>query len=270
MQVSKTEEEFLVEAEKVESTLPCFDALALRKMGLSDDEVRLLQVFFFKGRSVQFIAARYTKTECLRALISSLRYLPRTDRNGVITLESYQAGDNIYGFSGGGMKAQDWHDAFRYEFGYGSMYSHKERVKPALLAALRKVYDWIVAYQKAHNIFQELPGWLQAGMEGDFESASFVENDQYEDSGAAQAAKRPEVHVERVKGGERNMENYLRIRVEGKEGYLKAFLNANKEKGSEPDYKGEGVAVWVNQMEAEQQPASQEPAVKPRVPAMRV
>ena len=55
------------------------------------------------------------------------------------------------------------------------------------------------------------------------------------------------------------MENYLRIRVEGKEGYLKAFLNANKEKGSEPDYKGEGVAVWVNQMEAEQQPASQEP-----------
>ena len=48
------------------------------------------------------------------------------------------------------------------------------------------------------------------------------------------------------------MENYLRIRVEGREGYLKAFLNQDKEKDSEPDYKGKDISVWVNQGKSEE------------------
>lgn len=43
------------------------------------------------------------------------------------------------------------------------------------------------------------------------------------------------------------MENYLQIKVEGQEGYLKAFVNKFKDKTSAPDYKGKGVVVWVNQ-----------------------
>ena len=48
------------------------------------------------------------------------------------------------------------------------------------------------------------------------------------------------------------MENYLRIRIEGREGYLKAFFNHEKDKESDPDYKGKDVAVWVNQGKPEE------------------
>jgi hypothetical protein len=66
-------------------------------------------------------------------------------------------------------------------------------------------------------------------------------------------------------GGETNMtQKYLRIRVEGKEGYLKAFHNDMKDKDSDPDYKGTGVAVWVNEAKDAEQ------IEKPRAQAARL
>ena len=61
-------------------------------------------------------------------------------------------------------------------------------------------------------------------------------------------------------------DKYLRIRVEGKEGYLKAFLNKEKADEMEPDYKGDGVAVWIN----EAKPAAEHPAQKPLIPPTRL
>ena len=63
------------------------------------------------------------------------------------------------------------------------------------------------------------------------------------------------------------MENYLQIKVEGQEGYLKAFLNKFKSKSSDPDYKGKGVVVWVNQGKSEEE--AREPE-KPKVQATRL
>jgi len=41
---------------------------------------------------------------------------------------------------------------------------------------------------------------------------------------------------------------YLRIKLDDKNGYLKAFENRNKNgKNSAPDFKGEGIAVWMNE-----------------------
>lgn len=62
------------------------------------------------------------------------------------------------------------------------------------------------------------------------------------------------------------VEKYLRVRVEGKEGYLKAFLNDQKDKDSDPDYKGKGIAVWIN----EGRPEQDEPEQKPKVQASRL
>ena len=57
--------------------------------------------------------------------------------------------------------------------------------------------------------------------------------------------------------GEVEQGKFLRIRVEGKEGYLKAYLNKYKSKDSDADFKGEGVLVWVNQARPESEDAGQ-------------
>ena len=42
--------------------------------------------------------------------------------------------------------------------------------------------------------------------------------------------------------------NYLRVRIDGQEGYLKAFENQNKNGNrNAPDFKGQGIAIWENQ-----------------------
>lgn len=43
---------------------------------------------------------------------------------------------------------------------------------------------------------------------------------------------------------------YLRISIEGQNGYLKAFLNYKKQLPNEPDFTGKGVAIWINQSAA--------------------
>jgi len=62
-------------------------------------------------------------------------------------------------------------------------------------------------------------------------------------------------------------EKYLRIKVEGQEGYLKAFLNDLKDKDSDPDYKGKGVAVWLNEAKSD---GNGKPVEKPKVQASRL
>ena len=62
-------------------------------------------------------------------------------------------------------------------------------------------------------------------------------------------------------------EKYLRIRVEGTEGYFKAFVNDLKDKDSDPDYKGKGVAVWLNEAKSD---GNSKPAEKPKVQATRL
>ena len=76
-----------------------------------------------------------------------------------------------------------------------------------------------------------------------------------------------------MKGGFRRMEQlekYLRIKVEGKEGYLKAFLNSYKETENDQDYKGEGVAIWINDKKPkEEREQPRQEAYKPKVVAAR-
>ena len=43
------------------------------------------------------------------------------------------------------------------------------------------------------------------------------------------------------------MGKWLQLKIDGNDGYIKAFENTEKEKRTDPDYKGEGVAVWENQ-----------------------
>lgn len=57
---------------------------------------------------------------------------------------------------------------------------------------------------------------------------------------------------------------YLRIRVEGLESYLKAFPNDKKEKESDPDYKGNGVMVWLNEMKPQQEMVEPAPVMATR------
>ncbi|OGV70648.1 MAG: hypothetical protein A2283_11530 [Lentisphaerae bacterium RIFOXYA12_FULL_48_11] len=161
--ISKQEEEFLVEIEKHENKQPCFDALLLRQMGLSPEEAQLMQVFFMKARAIEFNAGRHTGSECMRALISCLKYLPKRDKTGKTTPDSCKASDN-----------------FRYEYGQAVIYSHKENTSPVLLHVLRKVFDWIEKFQKANCIYQELPQWLQDGTAGNFSSDSWRGSDLYE------------------------------------------------------------------------------------------
>lgn len=174
IELTKEEEKFLIEAEKEDGRLPVFDALAMRQIGLSLGEVQVVQTFFMKARAFDFNVRKHTKSECLLGLISALRYLPRTDTTGTITLASYKRSDNIY------HENEKWSGAFRHEFGHALLMSHKEKMKPLLLEILQKVYAWIVAFQETNGIFQELPQWLQDGMAGNFKSDSWIGSDLYE------------------------------------------------------------------------------------------
>jgi len=49
-------------------------------------------------------------------------------------------------------------------------------------------------------------------------------------------------------------EKYLSIRVLGSI-KLAAFKNKDKKKASEPDYKGEGVAIWISTKKAKEETA---------------
>ena len=177
IELTREEEEFLVETETEENKKPCFDARALRQMALTEPEVNLLQVFFMKARSADFNVCRFTESECLRALVYSLKYLPKTGESGRITIESYRASDNVY--AGQGYSGQ-WSEAFRYEYGHARIWGNKERREPILLIVLSKVFEWVEMFQKAHGIYQELPEWLRDGMEGDFTSDSWMGSDLYE------------------------------------------------------------------------------------------
>jgi len=42
------------------------------------------------------------------------------------------------------------------------------------------------------------------------------------------------------------MEKYLRIKLVGHE-YIAAFRNKEKKKPEQPDYKGNGVAIWIRE-----------------------
>lgn len=55
---------------------------------------------------------------------------------------------------------------------------------------------------------------------------------------------------------------YLRIKLDGQETYLKAFPNDWKDKESDPDYKGEGVMVWLNDMKPKQDVEQSKPLVE--------
>jgi hypothetical protein len=55
---------------------------------------------------------------------------------------------------------------------------------------------------------------------------------------------------------------YLRIKVEGQEGYLKAFQNDRKTKESDPDYSGAGVMVWLNEAKPKQEMEESKPVVE--------
>lgn len=178
IELTTVEEEFLIEAEKEEQKRPCFDARALRQMGLTAPEVNLLQVFFMKARNVDFDVRRFTNSECLQSLVAALKHLPRTSDTGKITVESYKASDSIY--TEVLHDAGKWAEGFRNEFGRGMIWSHKERREPALLAVLTKVFDWVEMFQKAHGLYQELPQWLKDGMVGDFRSDSWIGSDLYE------------------------------------------------------------------------------------------
>lgn len=164
MTLSHEEEEFLIEAEKAEQKKPCFDARALRQMGLMPTEAQMLQVFFMKARGAGFNVNAFTQSECLAGLVSALKYLPKTNETGKITVESYKASDCTCNETG------TWSDKFRHEFAHAMIWSHKERREPVLLDVLRKVFDWIEKFQKAHGLYVELPQWLQNGMAGDFET----------------------------------------------------------------------------------------------------
>ena len=162
-----------MEAEKAEQKMPCFDARALRQMGLHRAEVNLLQVFFMKARTAGFNISRYTRSECLRALVGALRYLPRTDHTGRITVESYKASDTVV--DGEPQQAAGgWVEAFRHKFARGLIWSNKERREPALLAVLAKVFEWVEKFQKAHGLYQELPARLKDGMAAEFDGYSEV------------------------------------------------------------------------------------------------
>jgi hypothetical protein len=177
MELTREEEQFLIEAEQEEHKKPCFDARALRQMGLPEAEVSLVQLFFMKARGVEFNVRRFTKSECLQALVSALKYLPRTAETGTVSVESYKCSDNIYSHE---TNADKWCEGFRHEFGHALIWSHKERREPALLDVLRKVFDWVEKFQKAHGLYQELPKWLQDGMAGDFKTDSWIGSDLYE------------------------------------------------------------------------------------------
>lgn len=178
--LTKDEEQFLIEAEQEEQKRrPCFDARALRQMGLSEHEVNMLQVFFMKARSAEFNVRKFTYLQCLQGLLSALKYLPRTDGTGKITLESYKLSDNIHA-ADSQTKSANWHEGFRYEYGHGVIWSHKERREPILLYVLAKVFDWIEKFQKAHGLYKELPQWLQDGMAGDFRSDNWIGSNLYE------------------------------------------------------------------------------------------
>jgi hypothetical protein len=177
LNLTREEEDFLIEAEKEEQKKPCFDARALRQIGLAETEINLLQLFFMKARGASFNVRKFTESECLTRLVSALKYLPKTDATGRITLESYQASDNIHNCE---ENTQKWHEGFRHDFSNAQISSHKERREPVLLDVLRKVFQWIEKFQKAHGLFVELPQWLRDGMQGDFKSDSWIGSDLYE------------------------------------------------------------------------------------------
>lgn len=177
LSLTREEEDFLIEAEREEQKKPCFDAKALRQIGLSETEINLLQLFFMKARSAGFNVRKFTDSECLTRLVSALKYLPKTDGSGKITLESYKASDNIHSHEA---NSEKWHEGFRYDFGNAQISSHKERREPALLDVLRKVFEWTEKFQKAHGIFEQLPQWLCDGMAGNFKSDSWIGSDLYE------------------------------------------------------------------------------------------
>lgn len=126
LRLTKEEEQFLIESELSRSKAPCFDGLALRCMGLTEREAELVQVFFMKARAISFAASRYSPSECLGALISSLEFLPTTDKTGAIGIESCETGNR-----------------FRQEYAKAVILSHREKVSPLLLDILRKVFAWI-------------------------------------------------------------------------------------------------------------------------------
>ncbi|HEA65089.1 MAG TPA: hypothetical protein ENI02_02995 [Candidatus Aminicenantes bacterium] len=183
---SKEEEGFLSKAALEENgkSKP-LDVKALQEMGLDEEDIKIVGIFFDKVIAIEFIPHKFTDSECLQECISALEYLPRADeKTGKITLKSYKLSDTIYlhrtSSETDSQMMSKWSDKFRYEYGHALLQSFKEKVHPLLLDSLKKVYDWIVDFQKKNNLFEDLPEWLQAGMRGDFKDDSWVGSDLYE------------------------------------------------------------------------------------------
>jgi len=282
--VCKQEEQLLIALEQdAIARFPRLDALALKEIGLANDEIAVVQMYYCKARCRDFKVHQHTTSECLRALIRSLKYLPRTDHTGHISVQSYKQSDNLYSHDG---SSTQWSDKFRYEFGRAVIHSFKEHIKPRLLDVLWKVYTWIVVFQKEHGLFDDLPPWMEDGMTGDFTTDNWVGSGLYE--GKEQSADRVHAcehmktcvqddnvpasvpgahqltlaavsgersHLYQVKGGDEEEMEVLRIKIDidkakaTKKGYFTAYINDSKgDNQSAPDYKGTGVAVWKSEM----------------------
>ncbi|TET75185.1 MAG: hypothetical protein E3J56_01165, partial [Candidatus Aminicenantes bacterium] len=148
---SKEEEAFLVKSAAEENgEAKLLDVQALKEIGLDEEEIKVVEIFYEKARASDFSPYLLTDSECLQGCIAALEYLPRADeKTGKITLKSYKTSDNIYNYKTGEEfpKKKDWSDKFRYDFGHAALYSFKENSHPVLLGILRKVYDLSVKFQ---------------------------------------------------------------------------------------------------------------------------
>lgn len=184
---SKEEEKFFVElAKEVQDYNLTLDISALKEIGLNDKEIDLIEQFYIPAAQKKFSVFKICNSDCIRSCISALEFLPRADMSGKITIESYKASDNIFAYEKNFKKVpaiqNKWSEKFRYEYGHALINFFKENLKqrPALLIVLKKIFEWIVDFQKKNNLFEELPAWLQAGMRNDFKDDSWIGSDLYE------------------------------------------------------------------------------------------
>jgi hypothetical protein len=149
--LSKDELDYLAWAKQQETeAVPVIDIVALKEMGLSEDEIEFLEII--SGTQQKFHTPAGCKLlDTSRYLLWDLRYFPKTDKaTGKITIQSFlNSTTPSYYPSKGNVNKEDYFLSIRYTVKHAIDGRYPDS---ALLRIYKKVLSWCLDFEYKHGL----------------------------------------------------------------------------------------------------------------------